>query len=118
MGNYWVLNMKKSLIIGIIVLFLGVAVQPGIIADVSIKSDNSDLEEITIQFYESDRSSNHTILLTKEQVDELENRVVKLEKKMLLTRSKIEYILPISLFSKNYRYINPFSSTEAFSCRL
>jgi len=62
----------KTLVVGVIVLFIGVGIQPAI-ADVSIEPDNSELEEVTIQFFETDRTYNHTVLLTKEQLMELEN---------------------------------------------
>ena len=66
---------KKILtVVGITILFLGVGIQPAI-ADLSIVSDNSELEEITIQFFETDRSYNHTVLLTQEQIRELENLI-------------------------------------------
>ena len=36
MSNYWVFNLKGVMVIGVIILFLSVAVQPVIIADDSI----------------------------------------------------------------------------------
>jgi len=72
-------NMLKSsnmvyntLIVGVIILFIGVGIQPAF-AEVSIELKNSELVEITIQFFETDRTYNHTVLLTQEQVGKLEN---------------------------------------------
>ena len=79
----------KLLVVGVIVLFIGVAVQPAI-ADVSIEPDNSELVEITVQFYEVDRTYNHTVLLTKEQVRELENLINNFEIKLDRSDNKIE----------------------------
>jgi hypothetical protein len=62
----------KTLVVGVIILFIGVGVQP-VFAVKTIETYDTELEEITIQFYETDRTYNHTILLTKEQVKELEN---------------------------------------------
>jgi hypothetical protein len=64
----------KSLVVGVIVLFIGVGIQPAI-ADITSGSDNSELEEITIQFFETDRTYNHTVLLTQEQIRELETLI-------------------------------------------
>jgi hypothetical protein len=69
---------RKVLTIGIILLFLGVAVQ-STFAEVSIESDNSEMEEITIQFYETDRTYNHTVMLTQEKVKELEKLINNFE---------------------------------------
>lgn len=81
--------LSKALVVGVIVLFLGVAVQPAF-AEVSIKSDNSELVEITVEFYEIDKTYNHTVLLTKEQVKELENLINDFEIQLDNADSKIE----------------------------
>jgi hypothetical protein len=60
---------RKILTFGIILLFLGVCIQPVF----AVESDNSELEEITIQFFETDRTYNHTVFITSEQAKELEN---------------------------------------------
>ncbi len=56
----------------IIALFVSVAVQPSIIADCSIESDNSELVEITVEIYEVNRVQEYTVMLTQEQAEELE----------------------------------------------
>lgn len=71
--------MKKLLVIGIIFLFVCVAFQPVIIADVSFEQDDSKLVEITVEICKIDSSSSHTVMLTQEQVDELENLINSFE---------------------------------------
>jgi hypothetical protein len=71
--------MKKVLVIGVIFLFVCVAIQPGIIANESLEKVDTNMEEITVEICKIDRSSNHTILLTKEQVDKLENLINSFE---------------------------------------
>ena len=71
----------KTLVVGVIVLFIGVGIQPAF-AELSIKSDNSELVEITVQFYETDRTYNHTVMLTQEQAEELENLINDFEIKI------------------------------------
>jgi hypothetical protein len=63
---------KKGFAVAAILLFIGVGIQPAI-ADSHIEPYNSELEEITIQFYETDGTFNHTVMLTKDQVAELEH---------------------------------------------
>ena len=70
---------KNGLVMVVILLFIGVAVQPVIIADVSIESDNSELVEITVEICEVDKAYNHTVMVTKEQVEELENLINNFE---------------------------------------
>ena len=82
--------MKKVLVIGIIFLFVCVAIQPGIIADESVEQVNSELVEITVEICKIDRSSNHTIFLTKEQVDELENLINSFEIELDTVDNSIE----------------------------
>jgi len=70
-------NMKKGLfrkgiLLGIICLFVGIAIQPGIIADDVIKSDNSELVEIIIQICGRDGTKDHTVMLSEEQAAKLE----------------------------------------------
>jgi hypothetical protein len=65
-------KLKKSLVIGIIVLFIGIAFQPVITADISFVSDNSELVEITVEIYEVNKVKEYTVELTVEQVEELE----------------------------------------------
>lgn len=64
---------RKGLVFAVILLFLGVCIKPAIANDISIESDYSELEEIVIQFYESDKTYIHKVMLTQEQLIELEN---------------------------------------------
>jgi hypothetical protein len=61
----------KILVFGVILLFIGIGVQPAF-AEISIDPDNSELVEITVQFYDADRTYNHTVMLTKEKAQKLE----------------------------------------------
>jgi len=79
----------KSLVVGVIVLFVGIGIQP-VFADESIESDDSELVEITIEFYEMNRTYNHTVLLTKGQIRELENLINNFEIKLGNADNKIE----------------------------
>jgi len=63
---------KNGLVVGVILLFIGVAFQPVIIADVSNNSEDSDLLEITVEIYELNRVQGYTVMLTQEQAEELE----------------------------------------------
>ena len=64
--------MKKALVIGVIFLFISIAIQPVIIADVSIESDKSELVEITVEIYEVNRVQIYTVILTQEQAEDLD----------------------------------------------
>ena len=79
----------KTLIVGIIVLFIGVGIQPAF-ADVSFESNNSELVEITVQFYEVDRTFNHTVLLTQEKVEELDIMINNFKSQLDSTDNPIE----------------------------
>ena len=61
----------KTLLFVIIISFIGIGIQPAF-AVVSTESETSELVEITLQFYENDRTYNHTVMLSKEQAQELE----------------------------------------------
>jgi hypothetical protein len=80
---------KKVFTIVIILIFISVSIQPAF-ADVSIESFNSELGEITVQFYETDRTYNHTVMLTKEQAEELDNLITDFEIKLNNAYNKIE----------------------------
>jgi hypothetical protein len=62
---------KNGLVVGVILSFIGVAVHPAM-ADISVVSDDSELVEITVQFYEINKTYNHTLMLTQQQAEELE----------------------------------------------
>jgi hypothetical protein len=63
--------LNKAMIVGIILLFNGITIQPTI-ADVSIEPDDSELVEITVEIYEVNSVQEYTVMLTKEHVEELE----------------------------------------------
>lgn len=65
-------KLNRILVILLSVFFISVTIQPIIIADDSIESDNSELVEITIEIYEVDKTYNHTVILTQQQAEELE----------------------------------------------
>lgn len=69
---------RKGLAVAVILLFVGFGIQPAI-ADIRIEPNKSILVEIMIQFYETDKIINHTVMLTKDQVVELENFIDKLK---------------------------------------
>jgi len=81
--------LNKTLVVGIIVLFVGVGVQPAF-AEISIEPENNELEEVTIQFFEADRKYNHTVMLTQEQVKELNNLISNFENRLNSTDNPIE----------------------------
>ena len=72
---------KNGLVLVVIFLFVGVAVQPSI-ADVSIESDNSELVEITIQICNGNGANDHTVMLTQEQAEELEKIINRTKTKL------------------------------------
>ena len=82
-------SVKICLVLGILVLLVGVGIQPAF-AKVSINSDDSELEVVTIQFYETDRTYNHTVFLTQEQAEELENLINNIEFQLYSTDNPIE----------------------------
>lgn len=73
---------RKGLFLGIILLFICIAIQPGIIADVSIESDNSELVDITVQTSKDGRINNHMIQLSPQQVEELEKLISRTKTKL------------------------------------
>ena len=73
---------RKELVLGIIILFVGIAVQPGIIADNVIESDKSEMVEITIQICEIDGVYDYDVLLSQEQAEELENLISRTKNKL------------------------------------
>jgi len=66
----------------VILLFIGVAVQPVIIADVSNESNDSEKVEITVEICEIDKTYNHSMMLTLEQACELSGIIDSFEKKI------------------------------------
>ena len=77
---------KKVLVLGIIILFFGISVAPGITANNSYfkktaqknsekETLNDDIAEITVQLYKADGVESHTVFLTQEQSDKLDNLI-------------------------------------------
>ncbi|UCF50282.1 MAG: hypothetical protein JSU91_02020 [Thermoplasmatales archaeon] len=64
----------KTLAIGVIILFVGIGIKPAF-ANMTFESDNSELVEIIVEFYEHDKIYNHTVMLTTEQLKELETLI-------------------------------------------
>ena len=62
----------KTLAVAVILLFIGLGVQPAF-AEVSFKSDNSELIEVTIKICRPCKIEEYTLLLTQEQVEKLDN---------------------------------------------
>jgi hypothetical protein len=75
--------MKKKLLItiGVTVLFISVGIQPAF-AHGSLDSDTSDLEEIVIQICEADAITNHSVMITEQQADELEDFISHFKEKI------------------------------------
>jgi len=81
--------LSKTLTISVILLFIGVGIQPAIAIN-SIEPDNSEHEEITIQFFETDRTYNHTVMLSREQIEELEDLIDDFEIRMDNADNRLE----------------------------
>lgn len=67
---------KKALVVGIIFLFIGIAIAPSVtsIEFSKTKTSNSDdLVEITVELCKTDGIEEHQIFITEEQGEELEN---------------------------------------------
>ncbi|MBE3093873.1 MAG: hypothetical protein IMZ52_02495 [Actinobacteria bacterium] len=74
MKNNWV---KKSLVVSVILLFLGVAVAPSINVNVVKASDDNDLVEVTTQACGIKGYGNTTVKLSREQYQDLEQYLVE-----------------------------------------
>jgi len=73
--------MKKLLVVGVIVLFLGVAFVPSINANISKSSIDSELVEFTTEVCGLD-GGKHTVSLSKEDAEEVEKLIGDIEKKL------------------------------------
>ena len=75
--------MKKKLLIamGITILFIGVGIQPAF-AHGSLDSDTSEREAIVIQICEADTITNHSVMITEQQADELEDLISHFKEKI------------------------------------
>ena len=73
--------MKKLLAIGVIVLFLGLAIAPSINANVSKASIDSELVEITTELCGLN-GGKHTVSLSKEDADEVEKLIDDVKRRL------------------------------------
>ena len=88
---------KKVLIVGIIVLFLGVAIGPGINAELSLSKDtqtkvtDNELVDITVQVCRNDSTENYKTTLTRHQLEELDDLInnIRLELDNIETREDL-----------------------------
>lgn len=71
-------SIRKGFVIGIILLFVGMGIQPAF-AKMPVDSNNSELVEITVEIYEVDKTYNHTVMLTREQAEELDILIKNIE---------------------------------------
>ena len=74
--------MKKLLVVGVIVLFLGLAIAPSINANVSKASIDSELVEITTELCGLDGVKPHTVSLTKEDAEEVEKLIDDIQRRL------------------------------------
>jgi len=73
--------MKKLLVVGVIVLFLGLAFAPSINANVSETSVDSELVEITTEVCGLD-GGKHTVSLSKEEAEEVEQLIDNIQNRL------------------------------------
>jgi len=71
------MEMKKILAVGVILLFIGVAVAPSINFTVVKASNDNDLVEVTTQACGIKGYGNNTVKLTREQYEDLEHYLVE-----------------------------------------
>jgi len=83
---------KKSLTIGIIFFFIGVAVAPGINSSVVKASTDNDLVEVTSQAVGVQGFRNTTVKLTKHQYQDLEQYLVKFKARLNQTTTREEAV--------------------------
>ena len=84
--------MKKILVIGVIFLFLGVAVAPSINFNVVKASDDNDFVEVTTQACGIKGYGNTTVKLTKEQYQNLEQYLVGFRARLNQTTTREEAV--------------------------
>ncbi|HVQ00425.1 MAG TPA: hypothetical protein VMT57_02810 [Candidatus Thermoplasmatota archaeon] len=84
--------MKKCLAVGIILLFIGVAVTPSINSNVVKTSDDSNLVEVTSQACGIQGFGNTTAKLTKQQYQNLEQYLVDFKTRLNQTWTREEAI--------------------------
>jgi uncharacterized protein YoxC len=85
------MEMKKILVVGIIFLFIGVAIAPSINLSV-VKASNEDLVEVTTQACGIKGFGNTTVKLTREQFAEVEDLLDDIQTKLDATKTMVEAI--------------------------
>jgi len=83
-------HIRKWLAVGIILLFIGVAVAPSINVTVVKASDDNELVEVTTQACGIKGSDNHTVQLTKRQVREIRQIFDELKSRLSTAESMQE----------------------------
>jgi hypothetical protein len=86
------MEMKKILALGIILLFIGVAVAPSINLSAVKASADDDLVEVTTQACGIQRYGNTTVKLTKEQYQDLEQYLVEFRERLNQTSTREEAV--------------------------
>jgi len=84
--------MKKLLVFGVIVLFLGLAIAPSINANVSKASIESELVEITVEASGIEGATPHTVKLTRQQFAEVEKLFNDIQTKLDGTKTMMDAI--------------------------
>ena len=65
--------MKKTLVFGIVLLFIGVAFAPSLYADVENLSEQQELIEFEVEFYGLDAHNEHNVFLTSNEAKRLDD---------------------------------------------
>jgi len=86
------MEMKKSLAVGVILLFIGVAIAPSINLSVVKASQDDDLVEVTTQACGIKGYGNTTVKLTREQYNDLEKYLVEFRARLNQTTTREEAI--------------------------
>lgn len=86
------LLVRKCLAIGIIFLFIGVAITPGINFNVVKASHDKDLVEVTAQTFGINGFEDTTVKLTREQYQNLERYLVEFKVRLNQTTTKKEAV--------------------------
>jgi len=84
--------LKKGVTFAIILLFLGVAVVPSINISVVKAATDNDLVEVTIEAYGIKGFGNHTVKLTKQQNQNLEQYLVDFRERLNTTTTREEAV--------------------------
>jgi hypothetical protein len=86
------MDMKKLLVVGIIFLFIGVAIVPSINFNIVRASQDNDFVEVTTQACGVDGYANTTVKLTREQYQNLKQYLVEFRAKLNQTTTREEAV--------------------------